>query len=141
MTDFVMDCSVTISWCIEEEQTAASESLLNAMSKGSKAIVPALWLWEVNNVLLKAELAGRISAAKRHQQIALLQKLPILIDEDALKQIWDYTTNLAHKNKLIVYDASYLEIAIRKGLPLGSLDKHMRTVAKKMGIQCLPGEL
>ncbi len=85
-----------------------------------------------------AERAGRLDSAERHQQMVLLQKLPINIDQEAHQQAWNETSTLAHAHKLSVYDAAYLELGLRQGLPLGSLDKSLRTAAKKLGIKCLP---
>src|ERR1700733_5440284 len=135
---FVLDCSLIISWCVEDEQSAATEEILDNLTQGGSALVPSLWVWEVNNVLLMAERAKRLDAAKRHQQIILLQKLPINIDEEAHKQGWNETATLAHMHDLTVYDAAYLELALRQGIPLGSLDRNLRTAAKKIGIKCLP---
>ncbi len=135
---FVLDCSLTISWCIQGEQSPGTEQILDDLTEGGMAVVPSLWIWEVNNVLLMAERAGKLDTAKRHQQMILLQKLPINIDEEAHKQAWNETSTLAHIHKLTVYDATYLELALRQGLPLGSLDKSLRTAAKKLGIKCLP---
>jgi predicted nucleic acid-binding protein len=138
---FVLDCSLAISWCIEDEQTAATEAILDSLTQGGSALVPSLWLWEINNVLLLAERAGRLDAAKRHQQLVLLQKLPISIDEDAHKQAWNDTSTLAATHRLTVYDAAYLELALRQGLHLGSLDGSLRLAARKAGIKCLPEKI
>jgi predicted nucleic acid-binding protein len=134
----VLDASVTISWCIEEERNKATEAILDSFAQGSNALVPSLWVWEVSNVLLMAQRAGKLDSVRRHQQIALLRKLPISIDEDAHKQAWNDTTTLASTHNLTIYDASYLELALRQGLPLGTLDKNLRKAAKEIGIKCLP---
>jgi predicted nucleic acid-binding protein len=135
---FVLDTSIAVSWCIGDEQTSKTEALLDELARGASAIVPALWLWEINNVLLIAEISDRVSASKRHQQVALLKKLPITVDENAHNQAWGDTTALARTHRISVYDASYLELALRKGIPLGSLDKKLRSAAQKAGSKCLP---
>lgn len=137
----VLDASLAISFCIEAELTQAVEAILDDFSQGISAVVPSLWAWEVSNVLLMAERKGRLDATKRHHQIALLKKLPISVDEDAHKQAWSDTATLAQTYRLSVYDASYLELALRLGLPLGSLDKDLRNAAKKAGLKCLPAKL
>jgi predicted nucleic acid-binding protein len=138
---FVLDCSLAMSWCFEEEHTGSTDSILETLSEGASALVPSLWLWEVNNVLLLAERFGRLNAAKRHQQIALLKKLPITIDQDSHMHAWSTTSALAATYHISVYDASYLELALRHGLPVGSLDQHLRNAAKKAGAKCLPTKL
>lgn len=134
----VLDSSLALSWCLQDEQTKATDDILDTFAKGSSALVPSLWVWEVNNVLLMAERSGRLDPIKRHQQIAILKKLPIDIDESAHQQAWNETTMLAHAHRLSVYDAAYLELALRQGLPLGSLDRELRNAAKKIGVKCLP---
>ena len=135
---FVLDASLAVNWCFEHERNDATIAMLDGFARGSSALVPSLWLWEINNALLMAQRGGNLDNLKRQQQIAFLRKLPINIDEDAHQQAWGETTNLAQKYDLTVYDAAYLELAIRQGLPLGSLDKNLRSAAKKTGIKCLP---
>lgn len=135
---FVLDCSLTMSWCIQGEKSRATEAILDRFAQGSRALVPALWFWEVNNVMLTAERLGRIDPAKRHEQVTILKKLPIDIDEDAHKQAWSDAAALACTHRLSIYDAAYLEMALRYGLPLGSLDKTLRHAAGKIGVICCP---
>jgi predicted nucleic acid-binding protein len=134
----VLDASLAISWCLKDESLKLIESILDSFALGTTAIVPSLWAWEVNNALLIAQRHGKLNNIQRHQEISFLKKLPIDIDEDAHHQVWSETTNLAQKHDLTVYDASYLELALRQGLPLGSLDKSLRIAAKKIGLKCLP---
>ena len=134
----VLDASLTISWCLKDEPLKLIEAILDSFAVGTTAIVPSLWIWEVNNALLIAQRRGKLNNIQRHQEISFLKKLPIDIDEDAHQQAWSETTNLAQKHDLTVYDASYLELAVRQGLPLGSLDRNLRKAAKKIGIICLP---
>jgi predicted nucleic acid-binding protein len=138
----VLDASLAVSWCIQDEQTEETEEILDSFAGGFRALVPALWLWEVNNILLVAERRGRLTYAKRKQQIAILRSLPIEIDEDAAEHTWSDTNSLARTYGLTVYDASYLELALRLGIPLGSLDSELRTAAtKKASVKCLPRKL
>ena len=135
---FVLDASLAVNWCFEHECNNAAIAILDGFAQGSSALVPSLWLWEINNALLMAQRCGNLNNLKRQQQIAFLRKLPINIDEDAHQQAWGETTNLAVRHDLTVYDAAYLELAVRQGLPLGSLDRNLRKAAKKIGITCLP---
>jgi predicted nucleic acid-binding protein len=138
---FVLDASLAISWCLQEEQTSATEAIFNSLAQTGSALIPSLWLWEINNALWMAERSGRLEAKKRHQQVALLQKLPINVDEDAPRQAWGDTSSLAQRYNLTVYDAAYLEIALRHGLPLASLDTSLRKAAKKAKVKCLPEQV
>jgi predicted nucleic acid-binding protein len=138
---FVLDCSLAMSWCFQNEQSAATERLLDDFTRGTTALVPVLWVWEVNNVLITAQRERRIDAAKRHQQMSLLRRLPITVDEQGYQHAWSDTANLALAHNLTAYDASYLELALREGLPLASLDRDLRKAAQKAGAKCLPEKL
>ncbi len=137
-TQFVLDCSVAMTWCMQTEATPATEALLDSLTQGSTALVPSLWTWEVNNVLVMAQRSKRLDATRRRQQIAFLQKLPIVVDEDSHSQTWYNTSTLALAHNLTVYDAAYLELAMRQGLPLATMDKRLRDAAKKVDVKCLP---
>jgi predicted nucleic acid-binding protein len=134
----VLDTSLAISWCLQDESSEETEEILDRFAGDFSALVPVLWLWEVNNILLIAERRKRLTFAKRKQQIELLKKLPIEIDEDAIEHVWGETISLARTYGLTVYDAAYLELALRHGIPLGSLDRDLRTAASKASIKCLP---
>lgn len=136
--DIVLDASLAVSWCIQDEQAEETAEILDRFAGDFSALVPALWIWEVNNILLVAERRGRLTFAKRKQQIAILRKLPIQIDEDAPEHVWSETNSLARTYGLTVYDAAYLELALRHGIPLGSLDNGLRAAAGKASIKCLP---
>jgi predicted nucleic acid-binding protein len=136
----VLDSSLALSWCFETEATEAADAMLASLAAGATAYVPALWAWEVNNVLCLAEKNGRHSSTQRRQKLALLEGLPIEVDNLALKQAWRDTSHLALAHSLSVYDAAYLEMALRLKLALGSLDERLRAAARKAGADCLPGD-
>jgi predicted nucleic acid-binding protein len=135
---FVLDSSLALAFVFADEATVDTDKILDGFAHGSKAIVPALWRWEVANVLLLAQRRKRIGKTEAHRHLALLKQLPVEIDETALEEVWSNTLHIAEKHGLTCYDAAYLEIAIRRGVVLGSLDRDLRIAAKSEGILSLP---
>lgn len=131
MTALVIDCSVTISWLMPDESFDA-HSLNQVIEKG--AIVPSLWSLEVGNVLLLAERHKRISLEQRHQALYTLTELPITLDPMTATHAWRETMELAERYGLTLYDASYLELALRLSLPLTTFDKSLKNAAQLAGV-------
>lgn len=131
--DFVVDNSIVMAWCFEDKATkytdAVQEILIN-----HRAFVPAIWPLEAANVLLVAERNKRISKADSGRFIALLSQLPIEVVQSEPGRVFYDTLSLARQHKLSSYDASYLELAIRKGLPIASSDKAIIRAAKSIKI-------
>lgn len=103
------------------------------LEKGG-AVVPALWPIEVGNTLVVAERRRRITAPVIDRILAELVALPIAIDEQPALLSWAACVSLAIRHRLTVYDATYLELAIRLHLPLATLDKDLREAAKAEGV-------
>ena len=133
----VVDSSFALAWVLEDEVTPQTDEVLDTLGQGTRAIVPALWYWEIANVLLGIERRKRASKAEISRHIRFLQKLCIDVDETALNQAWSATHLLAEKHRLTSYDATYLEIAIRRGLPLATLDRELQTAAKAEKVELL----
>jgi predicted nucleic acid-binding protein len=133
---FVVDSSVALSWCFEDERTPATKALLERVGE-SGAIAPQLWPAEVLNGLMMAERRQRIDASRRRQLADFLRDLPIALDPDTTVQFWDATQDLAERFRLTVYDAIYLELAQRRHLALASLDKALRQAATTLGVPVL----
>jgi len=129
----VVDSSVTLTWCFEDEQTVASLALLEQVVEHG-AVAPTLWPLEVLNALIMAERRKRVDAAQRQRLTGFLRDLPIALDEETAAQAWSATVQLAERHRLTVYDAAYLELAQRRGLPLASLDQELRAAAKVAGV-------
>lgn len=131
MSRFVLDCSMTMAWCFEDEATSYSESVLEALAEG-EAVVPPLWSLEVANVLVVGERKKRLLPAQSLRFVELLQNLPITLDPDVrpLGEI----LGLAREQGLSSYDASYLDLAVRTGLPLASLDGPLLEAAARFGV-------
>jgi predicted nucleic acid-binding protein len=137
-TYFVLDCSVTMAWCFEDEVTEYSESIFEALLK-SNAIVPSLWRLEVANVLLMAQRKKRISKIKATEFIDSLNALPIHVDHAAENRSMSSILTLAEETHLTIYDATYLELALHHALPIATLDSVLRKAAEKMKITLLAG--
>lgn len=133
----VIDNSVALAWCFEDEQTPAIMQLLDRVTE-SGAVAPQLWPIEALNGLLAAERRGRIDTATRHRLIGFLRQLPINIDDETADQIWTSTALLAERYLLTSYDATYLELALRRGLPLATGDKSLIAAAESAGAVIVP---
>jgi predicted nucleic acid-binding protein len=133
MSAFVLDSSVALAWCFKSERTPATEVLLDEATRAG-AWVPNLWHLETANVLLGAMRRGRIDAASLHESIALLADLFIHTDELTAARAMEETLALASAHKLTTYDAAYLELAIRRRLPLATLDAALQRAAQACGI-------
>jgi predicted nucleic acid-binding protein len=133
---FVLDASVALAWCFEDETSPGADKVLDALTS-MEAIVPPIWPIEVANALLAGERRGRIAPAAVSRQLALLGQLPIQADDVGLDSDIDGLVLLARSTKLSAYDAAYLSLAQRKGLPLATLDSALRQAARKAGIDLL----
>ena len=130
---FVVDSSAALAWVYSEETTEAIVEVLARLTD-RRAWVPALWRLEVANVLEMNVRRGRHDAAFRDAALADLAVLPISIDAETDRQAWGATVRLAARHRLTVYDAAYLELAQRRGLPLATLDKELRDAATAEGV-------
>jgi predicted nucleic acid-binding protein len=136
MSSFVLDTSVTMSWFFEDEATPESTAVLD-LFRTNQALVPSLWPLEVANVILVAERRGRTSEAKSSRFVALLNSLPIVIDPVTADQALAATLHLGRQFGLSSYDAAYLELAMRAGCPLATLDEKLRGAAEKCGVSLM----
>lgn len=137
MTAFVLDCSVTMSWCFQDEARPETDALLERL-RDDGAIVPQLWFWEVANVLNMAVRRKRIDAVGASAQLGVLATLPITPDPDGVAHAWRETLRLAQSEGLTVYDASYLELARRIGADLATTDSDLRAAAERRGVTVVP---
>lgn len=134
---FVLDASVAVAWCFEDEATKFTENVLDLLSGGAEAVVPAIWPVEVANALLAAERRKRIALA---QVTALLQRiagLPIAVLPIDPARAFEHILPVARQQSLSGNDAAYLELALRQGLPLATLDEQLRRAAKTTGVVLL----
>lgn len=130
---FVLDGSVTMVWGFEDEDDAYAAALLDKMPD-LQAHVPSLWPLEVANALIVGERRGRMTPADAARFLSILGTFPIAIDDETAARAWTDTLHLARAHQLSAYDASYLELAIRHGLPLASLDGKLKAAATVVGV-------
>ncbi|MGH8397048.1 MAG: type II toxin-antitoxin system VapC family toxin [Gammaproteobacteria bacterium] len=121
---FVLDCSVTMTWVFPEESSSSLDALGDTLATEA-AIVPEIWPFEVANTLLVALRRGRLEENEFSSLIAQLRVLPVEIDHDSGAQVFMRSLELARRYALTSYDASYLELASRRHLPLATLDKQL----------------
>jgi predicted nucleic acid-binding protein len=134
---FVVDNSIALAWCFEDEQTEAIMKLLDRVTE-TGAVAPQLWPIEALNGLLTAERRGRISTTMRQRLASFLQDLPIGIDDETAGRTWTATAQLAEQHLLTAYNATYLELALRLGLPLATSDQSLVIAAQNVGVELLP---
>ena len=130
---FVLDCSVTMAWCFDDEATPYTDGVRDSLADG-RAIVPTLWPIEVANATIVGERRKRLDEARSSRFLALLNGLPIEIDSETAARAWIDTMHLARAHNLSAYDATYLELAIRLGLPLACLDGKLKAAAQAAGV-------
>jgi predicted nucleic acid-binding protein len=133
----VIDASVALSWVYSDEQSAASDALL-ARVADQGAVVPALWRLEIANALQVGIKRKRIDAAYRDSSIQIFLRLPIEIDLETNDYAWTTILQLADLYQLTLYDASYLELALRRTLPLATRDEELAAAASAAGVAPLP---
>jgi predicted nucleic acid-binding protein len=132
----VLDSSATLAWFYADETTPGIRRVFELLVR-SGAWVPSLWRLEVANILEMGIRRGRHDIAFRQATLADLSLLPINLDPETDSQAWDATLKLAHRHRLTLYDAAYLELAQRRGLPLATLDGDLRNAANAESVQLL----
>jgi len=132
----VLDCSLTLAWIFADETTAAIQDVFETVAARG-AWVPGLWWLEVANSLTMAVRKQRISAPFRQSALDDLAILDISTDAQTAIQAWPQTLGLADAHHLTIYDAAYLELAQRRGLPLATLDMDLRRAAQAASVRLL----
>jgi predicted nucleic acid-binding protein len=130
---FVLDCSVTLAWFFEDEANAYADAVQGSLTT-TPAVVPTLWPLEVANALVVGERRKRTTEAKATKFLTLLKSLPITADDETGARAWQETMHLARSHSLSAYDAAYLELALRRGLALATLDEQLKTAATAVGV-------
>jgi predicted nucleic acid-binding protein len=125
----VLDSSITLAWVYSDETTEAVRQVFNQLSQNG-AWVPGLWRLEVANVLEMGVRRKGHDAKFRDATLADLARLPIQVDPETDKQAWSATLPLAERHHLTLYDAAYLELALRRNLPLATLDEETHRAAR-----------
>lgn len=134
---FVLDNSVTMRWFFGDgkpQELAYAGKVLDAMRQDS-ALVPMTWGLEVANVIVRAEAKALVTEARSGAFLEMLEGVDIEVDAATFAHALSGTLQLARRYKLSAYDASYLELALRLGVPLATLDEDLRKAAKKAGVK------
>jgi len=130
---FVLDCSIVMAWCFVDEWSSVADHALAALAS-SHAAVPSLWVLEVANSLVIGERRGRSTAANTVRWTEYLSALPIVAEARPTSRLWQTVVPVAREHGLSAYDAAYLELALRRGLPLATLDAGLEKAARKAGV-------
>lgn len=137
MTDaLVLDASAALAWCFPDEATAATLELQVILER-VPAIVPSHWYLEVANAFALSERRQRITVARSAELIELLEAVELRVEEDDPGRVFSHTLPLARTHSLTVYDAVYLDLAMRLRLPLATLDEALRSAAQNVGVPLL----
>lgn len=136
---FVLDNSVVMRWLLKdgsaERLAYATKTLDRLANLGDEAVVPGIWALEVANVLVKAQAKGLVTEARATEFVGLLQDMAFETDADTAAKAMGDTLQLARRFKLSAYDAAYLELALREGLPLATLDGDLQAAMRQTGGQ------
>lgn len=128
---FVVDASVSAAWFLPDEAEPDTEAALQATATHD-VWVPALWLLEIGNLLLSAQRRKRITADKRRELVAAASALRLKVDREPVSLI--ALDEIAARHSLTTYDAAYLELALRRHLPLATRDKALQSAMVKAGV-------
>ncbi|NML16350.1 type II toxin-antitoxin system VapC family toxin [Azohydromonas caseinilytica] len=131
MAGFVVDASVAAAWLLPDEATDYTDAALAATADG-EVWVPSLWLLEIGNLLLNAQRRHRIDAAKRIELVSVAATLRLRVDRESVGLVTLDT--LAAQHGLTTYDAAYLELALRRKLPLATLDAALLSAMQASGV-------
>jgi len=130
---FVLDASLALAWHFEDEVSEYADRVLDRLGE-DQAVVPSLWALEIANALVVAERRGRLSPADVARAAELFLELPISIQEMPTDSALGPVLDLARAHGITAYDAAYLELAMREGLPIATQDKALRTAAEQVGV-------
>lgn len=129
----VLDGSLALAWYFADEADPYADAVAQGLAT-REAVVPSLWRLEIANTLVVGERRKRSTEAQAAAFIARLEMLPIVVDDETDARAWGETIRLARTHTLSAYDAAYLELAMRLGLPLASLDDKLKAAARAVGV-------
>ena len=133
---FVLDCSLAMAWVFPDEASEVTDQLRDSLIN-DRTFVPSLWPIEVGSVLLTVVRRGRVDIDEWPHICTSLDALPIEVEPVSVSRVWGPVLTLAHQHGLSVYDATYLELALRMRLPLATLDRALATAAQNTGVDTL----
>jgi predicted nucleic acid-binding protein len=138
MESFVVDASIGASWVHPGQASAETDALLAEVARGARLVVPAFWPIEMANLLLVLERRKKLSAHERRTALSALGGLSVTVDAEMPSLAFTELSSLAHELSLSVYDAAYLELAMRLRIPLACRDSALRNAARRRGVTLLP---
>jgi len=138
MDRLIVDASIAVAWVHPGQATPQTDALLTKVGQGTTVIVPALWPVEMANVLLVLERRNKLTAEERTTALEALRTLAVEIDHEMSALAFTRLSQLATALTLSVYDAAYLELALRLKLPLACKDGPLREAAKQRRVVILP---
>ncbi len=133
---FVLDCSVALSWYFKDEATDRTNELRERIME-EQLFVPALWPLEITNALLAAYRRKRIVKNDLANILSDLRELPSEVDRETDAMVWEHSLHLAQRHRLSIYNATYLELALRKQASIATLDKELIRASKSAGVKVL----
>ena len=137
MNRFVLDASVALCWCFEDQSTEYTEAVFELLAEGKKAIVPFIWPLEIANALLSGERRKLITTAQVTSIMEEFSSWTIEVDSRGVGRVFQQILATARTFGLTTYDAAYLELAMREALPLATVDKDLLKAARAVGIPSL----
>jgi predicted nucleic acid-binding protein len=138
VSDFVLDNSVTMRWCFDGGSNDYADDILRQLeSQARAAVVPVLWRYEVSAVLARAQVRDLLPAPRAAEFLEDLAALNITVDLDGIQRILAEVHAIAIRYRLTAYDASYLELALRRDLPIATLDAELRDACRTAGVTVL----
>ena len=138
MRGCVLDASSVLAWCFEDERGPEADALIERVAADGAA-VPASWSLEIANGLVMGERRGRVKPAESAAFVAMIEELPIVADRATGARALHETMSLAREHRLTAYDAAYLELAMRLGLPLATGDRSLKAAAQRVGVVLIDG--
>jgi predicted nucleic acid-binding protein len=133
LAEFVLDGSLALAWYFKDEADPYADAVA-ARFPAARAAVPVIWPLEVANALLMGERRRRSTEAQAAKWLTYLGLLPITVDDATNDRAWGEVLSLARAHRLSAYDATYLELALRRGLPLATLDEKLKAAASAVGV-------
>jgi predicted nucleic acid-binding protein len=133
---FVIDASIALAWCFDDEASPLADGVLSRL-EAEEAIAPSVWPHEVANGLRSAERRGRIDERELPAVVRLLGALPIEVVPTSLEQALGDVLFMARAAGLSSSDASYLDLALRRGMPLATADDYLAEAAQAAGVEVM----
>jgi predicted nucleic acid-binding protein len=135
--EFVVDASIGVAWVHPAQATTQSQALLDAIAAGAVVRAPALWSLETSNALLVLTRRGKLTEDDRAEALSALAQLSVVLDHEMAALAFGKLSDLATRHGLSVYDAAYLELAMRRKLPIACKDGPLRTAVKRARVKLL----